>query len=108
MTHVQGWAFSGPEAREDAVTAFINAVETIGLPVPTRNDLGGITLSRELLDGLNALCTDRRGGYAQFSVVLNPEKTRGLTAQQKVLVADKGNGCFGGRLEGSRVVVYTD
>ena len=105
--HVDGWAFKAPEAREQAVQAFLEALDLLGIERPEVREDGGMTFTRETDDKLRDLRIDQRPGYANFSVTLNTGQVQ-LTSQQKVLITDDGNGCFGGRIEGSRVFVYTD
>lgn len=108
MVHVPGWAFATPEVRTKFIEDFQKALEILGIERCEVNERGGLALSRELQALLRDIRTDRRHGYNQFSVVLQHPQISHLSARQKVLIADDGNACFGGRIEGNRVVVYTD
>ena len=48
-------------------------------------------------------------GYAQFTAVLDPKLTQGLTALEKLVLADGRTSPFGGCVEhGTTVIVYID
>ena len=107
MSVVDGWAFKAPEARTQSREAFLDALDQLGITRPEINDADGMFFTRELSDALYALKRDYRTGYAHFTVTLDPSVT-GLTDLQKLLIADDGNGCFGGVVNGQNIKVYTD
>lgn len=107
MSNVDGWAFAAPEVREQSKAAFMDALDKLGIERPAMNGAGGMVFTNELINALGALKSGFVNGYAHFVVRLDP-KTIDLTDQQKLLIADDGNGCFGGVVNGLAVKVYTD
>lgn len=107
MANVEGWAFKAPEAQERSREAFLEALDKLDITRPEINERGGMVFTRELSDSLNALITGKGSGYAHFTATLDP-RASDLTAQQKLLIADHGNGCFGGTVSHLNVKVYTD
>lgn len=107
MSNVEGWAFAAPEVREQSKSAFMDALDKLGIERQVMNGAGGMVFTNELVNALGALRSGHADGYAHFVVRLDPQ-TEDLTDQQKLLIADNGNGCFGGVVNGLAVKVYTD
>lgn len=107
MSTIEGWAFKAPEARTESRDAFLDALEKLGIQRPEINELGGLMFTQEISRKLGELSKHSGGGYAHFTATLDPS-TADLTDQQKLLIADHGNGCFGGVVNGLHVKVYTD
>lgn len=66
----------------------------------------GMNISKDDLQNYCCLVPCGRGyGNVQYQIISNPHN---LTNDEIALVADSGNLCFGYRMEGSMIIIYTD
>lgn len=108
MTNIPGWAFAAPEVRNEYVDDFLKALDTLNIPRPTIDDGGVMHYTREVEQGINAARQRASHGYAHQNVQLTHPDAGKLTPRQKLLIADGGNACFGGVVNGNNVKIYTD
>ena len=70
------------------------------------SNLKRINISRDDLQNYCCLVPDGRGyGNVRYHIISNPHH---LSNDEIALVADSGNLCFGYRMEGSTIIIYTD
>lgn len=59
----------------------------------------------EIKDKAELKCMSTGYAHKKYKVVDNPEN---LSYKELALIADRGNLCFGYRVEGDRIVIHTD
>ncbi|GAA5229222.1 hypothetical protein [Arthrobacter cryoconiti] len=84
MSSVNGYAFAGPEILDEHKAAF------------------------EQVKHIQGAVLSDVSTYARRTKRMDPEKTKGLTDLQKLVLADGGPSPFGGHVDGNTVAVYTD
>jgi len=106
MTHISGWAFASPETRIEYRDDFLEALKILEVKPPKVMEDGGLNYGPCLV-GISKHRTRIGDGYGRTTYRLS-EECKQLTARQRLLIADCGNACFGGTVEGLIVNVYTD
>ncbi|MFC9934611.1 hypothetical protein [Glutamicibacter sp. NPDC127525] len=89
----------------------VTAENVVGRQVPgfgNKRTYHAHDVAYQRIVGITGAIVSRKQGETQTRVLLDPDKVRGLTDLEKLVLADQQPSPFGGVVAGNQVIIYRD